>query len=250
VTYDRTIVLAGLFSLPATLLGASLAGGEGAAFANGVATMGAAGWLFLRSQTGSRRLPLDWPRLAATFGLAIALAVAAQALGQAVPAWGWAFDVAALFLYVGLVFALGIIPRKHRRSLARVRREVTRRSADDEIAARLDALSIEERDTLRRGFAIQASRPFGLGRQNEFGALDDEQRTRAELDALGVLRDCTATRRRPEPTEAMLAHFLFGRMSPLERHHATTNIYAERVDPDEVATLVRWREDARKVVQA
>jgi hypothetical protein len=250
VTYDRTIVISALLSLPATFVGATVGGAEGAAFAAGLASLGAAGWLFFRSQTSSRPLPLDWPRITASIVLAIACAVGAQALGRLIPSVAPAFDAAAFVLYLVLVIVLGVVPRQHRRSLVWVRREVTRRSADSEIAARLDALTVEERDALRRGFAIQDSVKLGLGRAREFGLLDDEERTRAELEALEVLRDCTRTRRKGEPAEAMLAHFLFGRMSPLERHHAVNRLYGERVDPDEVATLLRWREDAYRAVRA
>ncbi len=47
----------------------------------------------------------------------------------------------------------------------------------------------------------------------------------------------------------MTAWYLFGKLSPLERHHAVFKLYAAKVRPGEMATLVRWREDARKRIK-
>lgn len=246
VVYNWTLVICAAISVPITIAGAVLAGAEGAAAANITATLLGAGYLWWRSQTGPAPLPVQWGRILATVGIGLASVAFALGAGALLPIeTGW-FAVVAFICFVPLLVLLAVVPREHRRSFRRVRDELRpRRRGDTEIVTRIETLTLQQREILRR--ALEDS--SGVVDPESSDAFITLSASKVQMDGLRVLRVCTETKPRTEPLENAIASYLFVDSNFLEKHHAVRALFAQRVRPNEIAILERWREDLRRVIR-
>ncbi|HLM51341.1 MAG TPA: oligosaccharide flippase family protein [Solirubrobacteraceae bacterium] len=239
--YNWTLVGAAALSFPAVYLGAKAFGPRGAAAGLMVVFLGASANLWIRSQRGPARLPLQYRRMGATVLVAVGC-FALQHFGSMLwPAGRVVMSVSAVILYPIALIGLGIVPKAQRRGLTRVRTTFVGRRPDSEILQGVTGLAPDQQAALRAALATGQTR-----RRPEPVAVDQDEQV--WVAALGALRSCSGTRRRPETLELAIARYLFSPQDVLDRNHAAMELYSAKIKPTEIATLERWRDGARKAI--
>jgi O-antigen/teichoic acid export membrane protein len=240
--YVLSLVAGAALCVPASLLLVHALGARGAALAEAIALLFVGAIQWVKSQWGPARIPLQWGRMGAAVALGAACLVIAYGLGAVWPSAGVALDVVALGLYPIGLFALRIVPKSQRQSLAHLRSRVVSRRVDEAVQVTIRHLDRDHREALR---AVLAN---GSRRAPTTAAAQPADKV--QLVALEALRRCSGTRIRPQPVELALARYIFSTGPFAERNHALHQLYRARIKPEEIVVLERWRDDARRAISA
>jgi O-antigen/teichoic acid export membrane protein len=215
------VVAAVVFLVSALVLMPAL-GGNGAALSVIVgSTAGLVGMVAL-SQRGSSPLPLEYGRLAAGAGLALACLVVAKGAkiaGGAV----WPVEVAALLAFPVLLVALRVIPREHVAALREMARALKpERTSTRQLRSRLAALDDRSYSVLR-GLIYE---------RRDLGSSGEALRSQfvAALREVGELGE-------PADTDARVAPYLLFRGPVAEHDELGRRLWSEGVDPLELDAL-------------
>lgn len=167
--YTGCAVLSAAVFLAAALLLIPWLGAYGAALSVIVGFLTGAGALAYASQHGRTPLRIEYGRIAAGIAIAGGCLLLARLLGEIAGPWRPVVEVAALVAYPVLLAASGVVPREEMRGIwAVLRRGITRRRPDRDLAATLATRPSDEVALLRRGAAAR----WQLGRMSAIPDFD------------------------------------------------------------------------------